>query len=385
MAQFKLFADKGKPMEEQFMSWNEMIKDPYDKNKVDAYTRCRVILMNGIENNSVITSHAIARMTDNDDVKEKMAIIRRADSQQQQTVNWLTPANQTIVETTLGFEQVAVDLTANLAKNEQDPYFKQVLDFALIEDFDHLFRYARLMEILQDEDPESITQGKTEIKPGRPTIDEHRHPVDEMRNHVDGSKVSAKTMMNYYTIVSAEQQTELFYKAHGCMYANDIARKLYAEIAEIEEEHVTHYELIGDPRLSHLEMMTLMQVNEAYNYYSCMHSEVDNRIKSIWEQFYEMELTHVSICNELLKKYEKKDLTDVLRGDTIEPLIVFEPNKDYVNKIVETQVDLRPLDKQFVMKDKLPKDWASYKYQDTVNAGGVPSEQVVEQAQRKAA
>jgi len=116
-----------------------------------------------------------------------------------------------------------------------------------------------------------------------------------------------------------------------------------------------------------------------------MHSEVDNRIKSIWEQFYEMELTHVSICNELLKKYEKKDLTELLRGDTIEPLIVFEPNKDYVNQIVETQVDLRPLDKQFVMKDKLPKDWASYKYQDTVNAGGVPSEQVVEQAQRKAA
>ena len=50
------------------------------------------------------------------EVKRKMAEIRRVDSMQQQVVNWLNPANQTIIETTLGYEQVAVDLTANLAK-----------------------------------------------------------------------------------------------------------------------------------------------------------------------------------------------------------------------------------------------------------------------------
>ncbi len=241
MAQFKPFEMDGMPMEEQFMSWNEMVKDPYDKQSVDAYTRTRVILMNGIENNAVLTSHAMERMIEEPEIRRKLALIRRADSQQQQTVNWLNPADQSVLETTIGYEQVAVDLTANLAKNEPDPYVKSVLDFALIEDFDHLYRYGCLLEILEGNDPDSITQGKTEAKPGRPTSIEHRHPDDSMRKHYDKNSADIKTKMNYITIVSGEQQTELFYKSHGYMYPEDLARKLYAEIAEIEEQHVTQY------------------------------------------------------------------------------------------------------------------------------------------------
>jgi RNA-binding protein YlmH len=80
--------------------------------------------MNGIENNSVLTSHAFTRMTDNDEIKRKLAAIKHADSQHQLIVDWLNPPNQTILETTIGYEQVAVDLTANLAKNETNDYFR---------------------------------------------------------------------------------------------------------------------------------------------------------------------------------------------------------------------------------------------------------------------
>ena len=69
------------------MSWNEMIKEPYDKNAMDAYTGTRVILMNGIENNAVLTSHAMDRMIANNEIKAQLAMIRRADSQHQELVN----------------------------------------------------------------------------------------------------------------------------------------------------------------------------------------------------------------------------------------------------------------------------------------------------------
>jgi rubrerythrin len=346
--QFRPFDFEGIPIEEQYMSWNEMIRDPYDKYSVDAYTRTRIILMNGIENNAIITSHAMDRMIDNNDIKAKMAAIRRVDSQHQELVNWLNPADQSIIETTIGYEQVAVDLTSNLAKNEPDPYFKQVLDFALLEDFDHLFRYGCLMEILEDKDPNTITQGKTEIKPGRPTVIEHRHPLDSMRMHFDKDTASAKTKMNYMTIVSGEQQTMLYYRSHGFMFADDLARKLYAEIAEIEEQHVTQYELSGDPRMTMLEHAALVQLNEAYNYYSCMQTESDPRIRGIWEQLFSDEVTHTQMVNDLLHKYEGRDLKDIIRTDVIEPLIVFEQNKDYVNMILDTQVDLQPYNMRFV-------------------------------------
>ena len=384
MSSFKPFEMKGRPMEDQIMSWNDMIQPPFDKNSVDAYTRTRVILMNGIENNSVIMSHCLDRTHASDEVKRILGLVRRLDSQQQQTVNWLTPADASVLETTIGYEQVAVDLTANLARNEPDGYFRQVLDFALLEDFDHLFRYGCMLEALEGKEPNTITQGNTEIKAGRPTAVEHRHPDDEMRKHYNTDEASIKTKMNYFTIVSAEQQTMLFYKAHGFQYADDMARKLYAEIAEIEQQHVTQYELVGDPKESPLEKLTLMQLCEAYNYFSCAQTETDPRIRSIWERFCEDEIQHVKVCNDLLQQHEGKDIRDVMKTDMIEPLIVFEPNKEYVNHILETQVQLQPLDMEFVDDDELPADWASFGYRDKVNAGGVPSEQVVERAQKEA-
>lgn len=375
---FKPFELNGRPIEEQFMSWNNLIKTPYDKDKVDAYTRTRVILMNGIENNSVLTSHAIARMTDNEEIKRKLALIRRADSQHQMTVDWLNPGNQSILETTIGYEQVAVDLTANLAKNEPDDYFRQVLDYALLEDFDHLYRYSMLMKMLENKDAENIVQGKTEIKPGRPTSIEHRHPDDEARMHFDKNSAHVKSWMNYYTIVSGEQQTMLYYRTHGAMFENDLARKLYAEIGEIEEQHVSQYEEVGDSTATMLQQATLIQLNEAYNYYSCAQTEPNERIRSIWAEFCAHEIEHFNMCNDLLVKYEKMDIRDLLKDDSVEPLIVFEPNKEYVNKVLDEQVNLRPYEKKFVSEESLPSDWKSFSYQSKVNNGGAPSEIVEE-------
>ncbi len=377
-AAFKPFEEKSKPLKEQFTNWNSLIKVPYDKQRVDAYSRTRVILMNGIENNSVITSHAIARMTDNDEIKRELALIRRADSQHQLTVDWLNPPDQTILETTIGYEQVAVDLTANLAKNEPDNYFRQVLDFALLEDFDHLYRYSMLMKLLENKDAESIVQGKTEIKPGRPTSVEHRHPEDEMRKNFSKDSASLKSWMNYFTIVSGEQQTMLYYRSHGGMLRDDLARKLYAEIAEIEEQHVSQYEAVGDPTATPLEQITLLQLNEAYNYYSCMETEPNERLRSLWAELLSHEIDHFNRCNELLLKHEKKDIRDIVKQETIEPLIVFEPNKEYVNEVLDSQVNLRPYNKEFINEDQLPSDWKSFDYQSIVNAGGVPSEIVEE-------
>ncbi len=384
MSEFRPFEMRGRPLEDQIMSWDKMIQPPFNKNEVDAYTRTRVILMNGIENNSVIMGHCIDRTHPSDEVKRQLGMVRRLDSQQQQTVNWLTPADATVLETTIGYEQVAVDLTANLAKNEPDGYQKQVLDFALLEDFDHLFRYGCMLQALEGKEPNMITQGNTEIKAGRPTVVEHRHPDDEMRMHYSKDTAAIKTKMNYFTIVSAEQQTMLFYKAHGFQYADDQARKLYAEIAEIEQQHVTQYELVGDPAESPLEKITLMQLCEAYNYFSCAQTETDPRIRSIWEEFCENEIQHFHVCSSLLKEFEGKDIREIMKTDVIGPLIVFEPNKDYVNHILETQVQLQPLNMQFVDSDQLPEDWASFGYRDKVNAGAVPSEDVVDRAQREA-
>lgn len=154
------------------------------------------------------------------------------------------------------------------------------------------------------------------------------------------------------------------YRTHGANLVDDLARKLYAEIAEIEEQHVSQYEAVGDPTATPLQIETLIQLNEVYNYYSAMQTEPSERIKSVWAEFCSQEIEHLNICNDLLVKYEKMDIRDLLKDDKVEPLIVFEPNKEYVNKVLESQVNLRPYNREFVSEDKLPSDWKSFNYQE---------------------
>ncbi|MCF2435530.1 hypothetical protein LV779_16965 [Streptomyces thinghirensis] len=97
-------------------------------------------------------------------------------------MNWLLPGVSSVLETTIAYEQVAVDLTAWVARMEPDPYLKQAYQFGVLEDFDHLYRYANLYEMIEHRKAESIVDGLTEVMPGRPTRLHHRDPVDNVRD-----------------------------------------------------------------------------------------------------------------------------------------------------------------------------------------------------------
>src|SRR3954447_4710758 len=237
---FNPLEESGIPVEKQFRSWSELSTQPYDKYAVDPYTRARVILMNGIEVESVIFSHQFARHTDNLEIKRALALSRRVDQQQQKLVNGLNPGDQSPLETTIGYEQVAVDLTSWLARHEPDPQLKLALDFALLEDFDHLYRYANLYELINGRNAAELTGSLTEITPGRPTIFHHTHPFDVVRPHYETHSVHPLSRLHVMTIVAAEQQTMNYYMNHGPEFMDPVARGLYAEIAQVEEQHVTH-------------------------------------------------------------------------------------------------------------------------------------------------
>lgn len=91
------------------------------------------------------------------------------EDQQQKAVNWLLPGVSSVLETTIAYEQVAVDLTGWIARHEPDPYLKQSYEFGVPEGFDHLHRYANLYEVIEHHKAESIVEGLIEVVPGRPT------------------------------------------------------------------------------------------------------------------------------------------------------------------------------------------------------------------------
>ncbi|MDW5562201.1 MAG: hypothetical protein SA339_03165 [Methanomassiliicoccus sp.] len=383
MTAFRPFDERGTPLEEQFMSWKQLLSEPYDKMAADPYTRTRVILMNGIETNAFITKHALARQIADDEIKENLAMVRRSESMQQQAVEWMNPGDQTILETTIGYEQLAVDLTSDLAMNEDNDYQRQALDFALLEDFDHLYRYSAHLQHMEGTDANKLTKGTVEFKEGRPTRVHHRHPHEEMRNHWNKDTASPKTKMNYLTIVSAEQQTETYYKTHGSMFQDDLSRALYTEIADVEEQHVSQYEALGDATMSPLEMNFLMEVNEAYNYFCCAQNETDGRIRKVWEMLMRDEIGHMQSAIQLLQKFENKDPVKVLGGDRIDKPILLRPTKEHVNQVLAEQRDFQPNEREFIPESKLPRGWASFAFRDKVNGDFIPSEIVVQREEKQ--
>jgi rubrerythrin len=367
----KLLDSKGVPLERQNFTWRDMVQQPISKLDDDAYTRVMIILMNGIELEAIRFQHSFARMCPDRELQLHLAQVRRKEQHQATMVNWLLGADHSTLETTIGYEQVAIEVTAAVAQTEPDPYLAAVYRYGLLEDFDHMYRYSALMDRLEGRDANNILQSYTDILPGRPTKEEHRDPEDELRKHYDRKKAHPLSKLHALTIMAGEQQTHNFYMNVGPTYSDPLARQLYAEIAHIEEQHVTQYESIIDPNETWMEKWLLHEATEVYNYHSCATQEPNPRIRAIWERFLDYELGHLNYVCDLFKKYEKRDPLELLPEDLPEP-IAYESQRDFVRKVLAQEVDLRAKGSDFVPKAKEGK--ASKDYRDQLNSEGSPSE-----------
>jgi hypothetical protein len=370
-----ILAEKGVSLDKQVFTWREMVSPPYSKLNDDAFTRVRVILMNGIESEALRFGHAAARM--NKALQGPLARIRRVEQHQQTLVNWLNPADQSPLETTIGFEQVAIEVTAALAQQEPDKYLAQVYRFGLLEDFDHMQRFSALLDRVEGKDANNLLQNYTDIRPGRPTKVEHRDPADDLREHYDRTKAQPLTKLNAGILMAAEHQTHDYYMTIGPLFADPVARLLYAEIASIEEQHVTQYESIIDPSETWLEKWLLHEATEVYTYWSCMQQETNRFIKGVWERFLDYELGHLHFVSDLMKKIEKRDPAELLPRTLPDP-IKFESQRAFVRKTLEREVDLRASGTQFIDASKEPDDAPSVRQREQLNQDGSPSELVAE-------
>ncbi|MDE5547865.1 MAG: hypothetical protein K2J30_02595 [Clostridia bacterium] len=363
-----------------FENWKQLYPKPYNKHEVHPYTKTRIILMNGTEFEANWFSHQLSRHTEDNDLRRELAFTRALEKQQQIKISLLKPCNESALEHTISYEQLAVDLTAELAKRAGDCYVKKALDFALLEDFDHLYRYADLLQLTSSIRAERLVGRYTEVMPARPTISHHRFPVDNVRRAIDSKTADKFTVLSTMIITAAEQQTMNYYMNIANLAPNDMARRLYQEIALVEEEHVTQYEDLMDANATWLEMLLWHEYAECYLYFSCMMTETNDYIKSLWEQNLAIEIAHLHKAAELLQKYEHKEWQQVIPdGEFPAPLSLHE-NVEYVRNILGTTVQFTSVLEDYEKVDKLPEDADFFRYQKKINPmiEIVPSHNIIE-------
>lgn len=332
------FKEKAKKPEEYLESLKDLYPSPYDKNATDPYTKTRIILACGAEYEANWHSHQMQRHVSDPDLRRDLALTRFIEKQQQQYLAQLKPADESVLETTISYEQLAVDLTAEMAKNESNFYVKKALDFALLEDFDHLYRYADLLDADYKIHAERLVGKYTEIMPARPTIAHHRHPFDNVKRNISAKTADLRTVLNTMIITAAEQQTMNFYMNVGATYKNEAGRRLYEEICLVEEEHVTQYGSLIDTSCDLIECTVMHEYTECYLYWSNYMTETDEKIKKVWERFFEAELSHLHAAVKLLKKYDKKDYDSIIPDAEFPEPVSLHENIDYVRQVLKDTV-----------------------------------------------
>lgn len=366
-----LLDSKGVKLDNQRFTWKEMVGKPISKLDDDAFTRIRIILMNGIEMDALRLKHAIARF--NAELRLPLAQIRRVEQHQATMINWLIGADHSPLETTIAYEQVAIEVTAAVAQTEPDPYQAQTYRFGLLEDFDHLYRYSAMLDRLEGKDANNILQSYTDIIPGRLTTQHHRAPEDDLRDAYRRHDAALITKIHAAMITAAEYQTHDYYMNIGPTFADPVARQLYAEIASVEEQHVTQYGSLMDPDESYLEKWLIHEAMEVYNYYSCVEQETNPRIKAIWERFLDYELGHLSTVRGLFEHYERRDPAEIIGGVLPEP-IKFSSQRDFVRQVLINETNLRSRGPDYV--DRSEESMSTQEYRGYICSEGVAAEAV---------
>ena len=369
--------EQGIALAKQTFTWRDLVRQPYSKLDVDAFTRVRVILMNGMESEQLRFLHAAARM--NAELREPLSLVRRVEQHQQTLVNWLNPADQSPLETTLGYEQVAIELTAEIAQKEPDAYLAQTHRYGLLEDFDHLYRYAALYDRLEGGDANNIVQCYSDIRPGRPTELEHRHPLDDLRRPYARATAHPLSKLHAYILTAAEHQTHDYYMHVGPLFTDPLARQLYAEIASIEEQHVTQYESLIPAEESWLEKWLLHEASEVYTYWSCYGQETHPRIRQIWERMLQYELGQFHFVRQLFQDTERRDAEEVLPAQLPEA-IRWTSHRQFVRETLKQELELRSVGPDYVMRGETER---SRQVRETLNRDGSPSSTAANDATAK--
>ena len=180
-------------------------------------------------------------------------------------------------------------------------------------------------------------------------------------------------------ITAAEQQTMNYYMNVVNLYPTDIGRRLYQEIGLIEEQHVTQYESLQDPNSTWLENLLLHEYVECYLYWSCYMDESSSYVKSIWEEHLLMEISHLKKSAELLKKYEGKEVCEVIPDPVFPERLSFHQNIEYVRGVLRDTVQYTAKDADYLDVAELPEDASYWTLQKQLNANPltVPSHAVI--------
>jgi hypothetical protein len=326
----------GIPLERQTRDWRELHVSPIDPEVVDPYTRCRIVAINGVENEAVQFDLRAGRATEDPDVRGELAYLCDLEAQQHRVVGQLLPDADCVLEAAVEYEEANVDLDSWLARMEPDRRRQVVYEADALEDFDHVYRYAEVLDMVRRTRAERVIDEVEEVLPDRPAARGRRHRRDRGR---EPARATPLSRLHALTMLAAEQQVVDFYRNTDPEFVDPVSRPLYRAISGVEQEEARHHEKLLERRESLWEQLLTHEYNECYLYYSFLQQEEDPRVRAVWELHLEMELAHLQAARNLLRQLDNREPEEVVgEGGVPEPLS-FEENRSFLRRLLASRID----------------------------------------------
>lgn len=322
---------RGIPLDRQVADWRELTLTGIDPEQVEPYTRCRIVAMSGMENAAVRFDRQIDRLTTDPDLRGRFELLRSVEARQRRAVAGLLAAPGGVLETTLTYEEAAVDLDSWLARTEPDRPRRRVYECDALEDFQHVYRYAELLDAVQPRRTSHLVDEVDGMLPGRLGAPSPEHPAEP-----DAPELMST--LNAITMLAVEQQAADFYDRVDADVLEPAIRPVYREVSWAEREQIDRHQALVEPGPSRWEQLVTREYNECRLYYAFLDQESDRRIRAVWELNLQMELAHLQLASDLLRRFDGREPEEVV-GTGLPDQPGFEANRTYLRQLLATHFD----------------------------------------------
>jgi hypothetical protein len=323
---------RGIPLDRQNADWRELTVTGVDPEQVEPYTRCRIVAMSGVENAAVRFDRQVGRLAADPELRGRFELLRSVEARQRHAVAGLLAQPRTVLETALTYEEAAVDLDSWLARTEPDQPRRQVYECDALEDFQHVYRYAELLDALRRSRPGHLVDEVTEMLPDRSG---EREPVEPAAPEPSPHVLS---MLNAITMLAIEQQTADFYDSVDADVLEPPVRPVYREVSWAERGQVDRHQALVDSGSSRWEQLVAREYNECRLYYAFLDQESDPRTRAVWELNLQMELAHLQLAGDLLRRFDGREPEEVVGAGLPDPP-GFDANRQFLRRLLATHVD----------------------------------------------
>jgi hypothetical protein len=324
----------GIPLDRQTRHWHELDVESVDALTTDPFTQYRIMAADGIEAQAGRLDRQLRRRTTDPDVRRHVGWLGEIEALQRRVLNQLRPNVDTGLAMMIAHERAALGLVSWIARAEPDPDRTTVYERGALADFDRLYRYANLFELVGRRRADAVVGEVTAVLP-QPSTRPVRQP-DPGRSGADRRRAAdALSRLHALTVRASEHQLMAYYRSADRGPVEPVARPLAGEVAAIARER--DEQPVGTGQTPWARLVT-HECAECYLYYSFMQQETDPRTKAVWELLLQMELAHLRAAGELLRTVEGRDPHEVVDANLPEPAH-FDPNAEYLSQLLATRVD----------------------------------------------